>query len=94
MDASVIVAYLNPGDLNHHAATEVLLEGAPGQLLVHTITLAEVLVGGVRIGQGASMRDDLRTAGITVAPQDVAWLFTCECSGAMLRQPFRFLVNA
>ncbi len=39
-------------------------------MLVHTITLAEVLVGGVRIGQGASMRDDLRAAGITVAPHD------------------------
>lgn len=39
-------------------------------MLVHTITLAEVLIGGVRIGQGASMRDDLRAAGITVAPSD------------------------
>jgi len=39
-------------------------------MLAHTITMAEVLVGGVRIGQGASMRDDLRAAGITVAPHD------------------------
>ena len=41
-----------------------------GQMLVHTITLAEVLVGGVRVGQGASMRDDLRAAGIATAPHD------------------------
>lgn len=39
-------------------------------MLVHTITLAEVLVGGVRIGHGASMLDDLRAAGIVVAPHD------------------------
>ncbi|MGV1004885.1 MAG: PIN domain-containing protein [Candidatus Nanopelagicales bacterium] len=31
---------------------------------------AEILVGGVRIGQGASMRDDLHAAGIVVAPHD------------------------
>lgn len=28
------------------------------------------LVGGVRIGQGLSMQDDLRSAGITLAPSD------------------------
>ena len=39
-------------------------------MLVHAITFAEVLVGGVRIGQGVSMRDDLFAAGIRVAPRD------------------------
>lgn len=39
-------------------------------MLVHAMTLAEVLVGGVRIGQGASMRDDLHAAGIVLAPHD------------------------
>lgn len=70
MDASVLIAHLNPADPHHQAATEVLLAGTPGEMLVHTITMAEVLVGGVRIRQGASMRDDLRAAGITVAPHD------------------------
>jgi len=70
MDASVLIAHLNPADPHHRSATEVLLSGEPGRMLVHTITLAEVLIGGVRIGQGASMRDDLRAAGITVAPSD------------------------
>lgn len=37
---------------------------------MHTITMAEVLVGGVRIGQGASMRDDILATGITVAAHD------------------------
>lgn len=70
LDASVLIAHLNPNDPHHQTATQVLLAGTPGRMLVHTITLAEVLVGGVRIGQGASMRDDLRAAGITVAPPD------------------------
>jgi toxin FitB len=70
MDASVLIAHLNPADPHHEAATAILLAGTPGQMLVHTITLAEVLVGGVRVGHGASMRDDLRAAGIAVAPHD------------------------
>lgn len=70
LDASVLIAHLNPADPHHQAATEVLLAGTPGEMLAHTITVAEVLVGGVRIGQGASMRDDLRAAGIAVAPHD------------------------
>jgi predicted nucleic acid-binding protein len=71
LDASVIIAYSNRADPHHEAATEILLRGTPGRMLVHSMTLAEVLVGGVRIGQGASMRDDLRSAGIAVAPSDV-----------------------
>jgi predicted nucleic acid-binding protein len=70
LDASVLIAHLNPADRHHPAATAILLAGTPGQMLVHTITLAEVLVGGVRVGQGAPMRDDLRSAGIVVAPHD------------------------
>lgn len=70
VDASVLIAHLNPADPHHRAATEVLLAGPPGEMLVHTITMAEVLVGGVRIGQGASMRDDIHAAGIAVAAHD------------------------
>lgn len=70
MDASVLIAHLNPADPRHLAATAILLAAGPGRMLVHTITLAEVLVGGVRAGQGALMRDDLRAAGIRVAPHD------------------------
>lgn len=70
LDARALVAYLNPVDAHHQAATRILLAGTPGEMLVHTITMAEVLVGAVRIGHGAAMRDDLRAAGIAVAPFD------------------------
>ncbi len=70
LDASVLIAHLNPADPHHRAATEILLAGAPGEMLVHTITMADVLVGGGRVGQGASMRDDIHAAGIAVANHD------------------------
>lgn len=57
-------------DPHHQPATQILLGGALGRMRVHAMTLAEVLVGGVRIGQGASMRDDLDAAGIVLAPYD------------------------
>ncbi|MXP24139.1 PIN domain-containing protein [Gordonia sp. HNM0687] len=70
LDASVLIAHLNPADPHHRAATEVLLAGTPGEMFVHTITMAEVLVGGVRVGQGASMREDITAAGIAIAAHD------------------------
>ena len=70
LDASVLIAHLHPGDAHHEVATSILLDAAPGSMLVHTVTLAEVLVGAVRVGRGASMRDDVRAAGIDVASHD------------------------
>ncbi|QUR69117.1 type II toxin-antitoxin system VapC family toxin [Mycobacterium spongiae] len=70
LDASVLIAHLNSRDAHHDAATAVLLAATPGRMLAHTDTLAEVLVGGVRVRQGASMLDDLQSAGIGVAPHD------------------------
>lgn len=40
-------------------------------MLVHTVTLAEVLVGAVKVGRALSMRDELRAAGIAEASHDV-----------------------
>lgn len=70
LDASVLIAHLSSRDVHHVAATDVLMNAAPGSLLVHPLTLAEVLVGGVRVGRGAAMLDDLRAAGVVVAPGD------------------------
>lgn len=54
LDASVFIAHLNPADPHHRTAAAILLAGTPGQMLVRTVTLAEVLVGGVRIARGSS----------------------------------------
>lgn len=70
LDASVLIAHLSPVDSHHAAATAILADATPGSMLVHTVTMAEVLVGGVRVGRGAAMRDDLRAVGVDVAPHD------------------------
>jgi len=70
LDASVPIAHLSPAGGHHAAATALLLNSAPGSMLVHAMTLAEVLVGGVRSGRGMAMRDALRAAGVQVAPYD------------------------
>lgn len=69
-DASVLIAHFSPTDLHHRVATEKLKAGVPGQMLVHLVTMAEVLVGGVRAGQVTTMRDDLLAAGLTLADHD------------------------
>lgn len=70
VDARVLIAHLSPFDPHHEAATAILADATPGSMLVHTVTMAEVLVGGVRVGRGAAMRADLRAAGVEVAPPD------------------------
>ena len=70
LDASVLVAHLYPFDTHHDAATSILLGAADEPLLVHSLTMAEVLVGGVKIGKGIEMRADLQTAGILIASPD------------------------
>ena len=70
LDASVLIAHLNPLDSHHEAATRLLLDVPPGSLLVHGNTLAEVLVGGARIGRGAQMHADLQAAGVRLADHD------------------------
>lgn len=70
LDASVVIAHLDPGDPHHRAATELLADAEVGKLVIHPLTLAEVLVGGVRMGTGAGMREDIRAMGIIVAPLD------------------------
>ena len=70
LDASVLVAHLSPLDAHHTAATELLHNTAGELWLVHTMTLAEVLVGGAKVGKGTEMLADLRSSGIALAPRD------------------------
>ena len=67
LDACVLVAHLYPHDSHHHAATEYLREAAAEGFLIHSLNLAEVLVGGVRVGRGQEMLADLEAIGIQVA---------------------------
>ncbi len=69
LDASVVIAHLQPRDYHHHAATAYLREHADQPLLIHSLNLAEVLIGGVKAGRGHELLDDLHAIGLRVADQ-------------------------
>ncbi|MGC5615025.1 type II toxin-antitoxin system VapC family toxin [Georgenia sp. Z1491] len=71
LDASVVIAHLRPKDLHHEAATAYLRAHADEELLIHPLNLAEVLVGGVRVGRGDELQADLNALGIqAVVPRE------------------------
>jgi len=63
VDASVLLAFLNPGDLHHSAAVNALAEALP-PLLIHPVTAAEVLAGAVRRGVEDAVWGDLVAIGV------------------------------
>ncbi len=69
LDASLLIAHLHPNDPNHELATAYLRDHTDEPLLIHSLNLAEVLVGGVRAGRGQELLDDLRAIGLRVADQ-------------------------
>jgi predicted nucleic acid-binding protein len=64
LDASVVIAFLNPTDLHHSRATQLIEEHSTGDFRMHQITLAEVLVDAVRTGRGVQLFDDLMSLGV------------------------------
>jgi predicted nucleic acid-binding protein len=67
LDAGFVIAHLSPNDRHQATATEFLRSVSSGPLLMHSLNLAEVLVGGVRAGRGDEMLADLEAIGIAVA---------------------------
>ncbi len=65
VDASVLIAYLDPNDAHHSAAVEIL-EDASLPLLVHPITAAEVLVAAVRNDVADAVWADLMAIGVEI----------------------------
>jgi predicted nucleic acid-binding protein len=69
LDASMVIAHLRPRDVHHHAASAYLREHADQPLRIHSLNLAEVLIGGVRAGRGQELLNDLHAIGLRVADQ-------------------------
>lgn len=67
LDASVLIAHLSTHDPHHQAATDYLRAVAGEELVIHSLNLAEVLVGGARLGRGPEMLGDLERIGIRAA---------------------------
>ena len=65
VDASVLIAFLDPNDAHHPAAIEILEDASP-PLLVHPITAAEVLVAAVRNDVADAVWADLMAIGVEI----------------------------
>jgi predicted nucleic acid-binding protein len=71
LDASVLVAHLDPSDARHDRATGLLLDHADSPMAASVVTVAEVLVGPGRVGrQDAGVRALARLGLIRVAVAD------------------------
>jgi predicted nucleic acid-binding protein len=63
LDASVLIALFHPGDA-HHERIVGALRALREEFAASSITLAEVLVDAVRVGDVAEMRGNLRRLGV------------------------------
>lgn len=68
LDASVLIAHLAKDEGYSAFAREIIREAVGEALLVHPLTLAEVLVGAVRVGREQSLLSDLDAMGVEVSP--------------------------
>lgn len=64
LDASVVIAFLNTADPHNPRAVELLAENVGEGFGMHPLTLAEVLVGGVRVGRANQLLADLQAIGV------------------------------
>lgn len=74
LDASVLIAFLDPSDALHDDAVSCLVTVGSGRLLVSPITHAEILVGPTRAGTIDVTQSALGTLGVTEVglPADAA----------------------
>ena len=70
LDASVVIAHLDPGDALHSAATSGLLEHAGDDLRLPASAYAESLVDPARRGRLDEARDALAALQLQIVPID------------------------
>ena len=68
LDASVLIGHLDPADVHHPRATELLLANEREEFAASPVTLAEVLVGPVRAGLAATAQASLLRLRVTTVP--------------------------
>jgi predicted nucleic acid-binding protein len=64
LDASVLIALISAHDAHHDLAASLLDRLAAEDFVVHPVTLAEVLVGGARLGRANRLHGELRSMGL------------------------------
>ena len=70
LDASVLIAFLNPDDVHHHDADEFILRAISNgqELAINPVTLAEVLVLPTREGRADNVVAELANMGVLEVP--------------------------
>ena len=68
-DANVIIAASTPGHVHHDRARSILLEHGSAGVVLHSLTLAEVLVGPARDGQLERACEAFEAAGVRCSPE-------------------------
>ena len=81
LDASVLIGYLDPADVQHEAAERLLSEAIDEEFGVNPITHAEVLVAPARAGRLAEAQEAMREIGVV----ELSWPPDAAVALAMLR---------
>ncbi|MCB7135381.1 type II toxin-antitoxin system VapC family toxin [Cellulosimicrobium marinum] len=68
-DANVVIAASNPSDVHHAGAVAVVLEHGRDGIVLHSLTMAEVLVAPARTGAHEQVRARLGAAGFRLSPE-------------------------
>ena len=89
LDASVLIAYLDAADAQHHKAESLFAREIDDEFAANTLTLAEVLVGPSRIGRLDAARSVLRELEVVGRPfpADAAVRLTRLRNSTGLRMP-------
>ncbi|MDR0958812.1 MAG: PIN domain-containing protein [Propionibacteriaceae bacterium] len=70
LDASVLIAVLDPHDAHHQRAAAFVTAEQDEGMLIHPLTLAEVLVAPARVGKAAFVRRSIIASGVEVWDPD------------------------
>lgn len=68
-DANIVIAASSPGHVHHRDAVRIVAEHGRGRIVLHSLTMAEVLVGPARAGAQAAAREALAAAGFRLPPE-------------------------
>jgi predicted nucleic acid-binding protein len=87
LDASVVIAHLDPSDAHHSEATALLLEHADDDLRLPASAYAETLVDPARAGRLDDARNLIEALGLQIEPIDSAIAERAASLGAPKRGP-------
>ncbi|MBE1874795.1 type II toxin-antitoxin system VapC family toxin [Myceligenerans pegani] len=68
-DANIVIAASRPEHVHHGEATRIVVEHGRDGIVLHSLTMAEVLVGPAKSGAQVEARQKLQEAGFGLSPE-------------------------